>query len=163
MKVLKNPKAKKGIILLVVLAAAYFVVWPRLQGDTSEIELPAHPNPGPTYTVGPRVYNLTVPAGEPPRFVKLAAVFEFAEEEPAFFLLEGEALHAALESFAEELGPKRPVIEDAVGSTVSAETYEDLATVAGRERLKEELSKAVAVAVGEPELLTVYLTEFVIQ
>lgn len=163
MKFLKTRNGKI-VLLLVVLAAGYFYVYPNyFAAETEGVELPDHPNPGPTYTVGPAVHNLTVEPGGPARFVKIAVVLEFAAADPAFQLLVGEPLHLALDEFAEELGPKKPIIEDAVGRIVSAKTVADFATVAGRDVLKEEIQAAVEAIVGEPELANVYFTEFVTQ
>ena len=160
---LKNPKAKKGLIVVVILAVAYFIVLPRFRGSAAEVTLPEHPNPGPTYTLEASVYNLLTPASQPPRFIKLGVVFEFATADKNFFLLTGAALQAALATFAAELAPKAPVIEDAVNAIVSSKVLQDVSTPLGRDQLKQEIKSRVAEIVGEPELLNVYFTDLVTQ
>ncbi len=162
---LANKRVRMGIVGLLIVVVGYMFVLPKMQGSTpvGPIQLPEHPNPGPTYTLESRVYNLLTPASQQARYLKMGLVFEFAEEDPAFFLLEGEALALTLEQFAEELKPKRPVIEDAISGIVSAKSWTDLSTPLGRKQLKEALLQAIGEVVGEPPVLNVYFTEFVSQ
>lgn len=161
---LANPKAKKAIVGVLILAIGYFVLLPRFQaGEALAPEVPEFPNPGPTYTLEAAVYNLNTPSAQQPRYLKLGVTFEFEADEVAFFFLSGEALALTLEEFAEELGPKRPIIDDAVSAIVGSKTLEDVASALGRQRLKDELREAIAAIVGEPVLLNVFFTEFVFQ
>jgi len=160
---LKNPKIRMGLVGLVIVVVGYLFVLPRFQASSAPPEIPEYPNPGPTYTLAPKVYNLLTPSAQAPRYLKLGVVFEFATEDAAFFQLTGAALKVALEHFAEELGPKRPLIEDLVGTIVSRRTLEDVSNALGRDTLKSEVMEAVAQVVGAPLLLNIYFTEFVYQ
>ena len=160
---LANPKVKKLLVGLIIVVVGYMFVLPRFQASEATLEIPEHANPGPTYTLESQVFNLSTPLQEQRRYLKLQVAFEFEAEDVAFFLLAGEPLALQLEHFAEELGPKRPVIDDAVGTIVSGKSLEDVTTTAGREQLREELRAAVGAIVGEPPLINVYFTEFVTQ
>ena len=161
---LKNPKIRMAVVGLLIVVVGYMFVLPKMQGGSAAAPaIPEHPNPGPTYTVAAKVYNLLTPTAQQPRYLKLGVVLEFEATEPAFVLLEGEALQAALDLFAEELGPKAPLIDDAVGTIISRRSLDDAASALGREQLKAELKETIAEIVGEPLLLSVYFTEFVYQ
>ncbi len=161
---LANPKIRMGVVGFLIVVVGYLFVLPKLQSSEEEpLEPPEFPNPGPTYTLGTKVYNLLTTPAQQQRYLKLGVVFEFTAESVEFLLLEGEPLALELELFAEELGPKRPIIQDAVGAIVSSRTLGDVSSSGGRQTLKDELLAAVTAIVGEPELLNVYFTEFVFQ
>ena len=158
---LANPKVKKGGIALIVLIFGYMFVLPKMQSANElPLEIPEHANPGPTYYLDSTVYNLLTPVAQQPRYLKLGVTFEFETEDVAFYFLEGEALKLALEHFSEELGPKRPIISDAVSTVVAAKSLEEISTVSGRAALKEELRVVVGEIVGEPHLIDVFFPEF---
>lgn len=160
---LANRTVRMGLVGVLIVVIGYMFVLPRMQSSDAEAAVPEHPNPGPTYTLEAKVYNLLTPAAQTQRYLKVGMVFEFEAEDPAFFELEGEALAVELEHFAETLAPKRPILEDAVGGLVASKTLDDISTALGRQQFKDELREAVGGIVGEPQLLTVYLTEFVFQ
>ena len=161
---LKNPKAKKAIVGVLIIVIGYMFVLPRFQAtEALPIEIPEGAGPGPTYALEAAVYNLATPPQQQQRYLKLAVTFEFEAEDPAFFELEGEALKLELELFEEEVGVKHPIIVDAVGTLVQGKSLEDISTVVGREALRAEIVERVGELVVEPHLINVYFTEFVFQ
>ncbi len=161
---LANPKVKKGGIALIVLIFGYMFVLPKMQSANElPLEIPEHANPGHTYHLESTVYNLLTPLAQQPRYLKLGVTFEFETEDVAFYFLEGEALEVALEHFSEELGPKVPIISDAVSALVAAKTLEEISSVNGRASLKTELQTIVAEIVGEPHLTNIFFPEYLFQ
>lgn len=73
---------------------------------------------------------------------------------------EAELLH----EFDEEIGTGRQLIEDAVTSIVSGKQPIDVATPAGKQRLKEEIRQMVQKILGEePRVARVLFTNFITQ
>lgn len=63
------------------------------------------------------------------------------------------------------MGAREPMIKDAIIRVLSSKKVDEVLTVEGKERLKEELIEAIneAVALEDPPIVGVYFTEFIIQ
>ena len=164
--------AAGGLVVAAVAAAAMFLFMglSGSDGSTADGEEQAAPEEitpvhvegklGPHITLDDRVFAL-VSSVEAPRYVKLRIVLEFETEDPSWFELSGEALVLRLEEFAEEV----PIvlIEDAITTTVSRKSADDLASPEGRETLRQEIRDAVTAMLGEPPVRRVLFTNFVTQ
>jgi flagellar FliL protein len=65
--------------------------------------------------------------------------------------------------FKAEIDQRRPVIDDIVMTILSSKTFNEIATVEGKQALKEELMTAINDALGYPAVMNVYFTEFIVQ
>jgi flagellar FliL protein len=63
------------------------------------------------------------------------------------------------------MGAREPMIKDAIIRVLSSKKVDEVLTVEGKERLKEELIEAIneALALEDPPIVGVYFTEFIIQ
>ncbi|TAJ20695.1 MAG: flagellar basal body-associated FliL family protein, partial [Dehalococcoidia bacterium] len=65
--------------------------------------------------------------------------------------------------FDEELGTGKSVIEDIVTAVVTRHTYDEVASVDGKEKLKREIQEAIEQVMHEPKVVRVLFTNFVAQ
>jgi flagellar protein FliL len=138
------------------------------------------PGPGAMYQMGTKVVNLADPGGL--RYLQVAIVLELHPELGAYLAEQdaamgtapaggeapagghGEAASAAdTGSTSSALDSRRPIIDDAVMTALSSKRFNDIATIKGKQALKEELITAINKALGVPGVLNVYFTEFVVQ
>lgn len=63
----------------------------------------------------------------------------------------------------ESLKEESPLIRDAVLTSLSSKTRDDIASIKGREKLKAEIKKSVNEGLGEDDVQGVYFTNFVTQ
>lgn len=76
----------------------------------------------------------------------------------------GEGAAAAANPLESEMAQFKPAIRDAVITTLSSKTAEELSTVAGKELAKEQISEAVnGLFAGDREVLRVSFGQFIIQ
>ena len=54
-------------------------------------------------------------------------------------------------------------IRNAILATISTRTSDDILTVEGKTALRKEMLKAARAAASKPEVLTIYITDFIIQ
>lgn len=62
-----------------------------------------------------------------------------------------------------ELDKKKPMIRDIIISILSSKTVEEISTVKGKEKLKQEILSAINKRLDDGEIRHVYFTQFVIQ
>lgn len=70
---------------------------------------------------------------------------------------------ALVAQFDEELGTGKSVIEDIVTAVVTRHTYDEVASVDGKEKLKREIQEAIEQVMHEPKVVRVLFTNFVAQ
>lgn len=76
----------------------------------------------------------------------------------------GESAAPAVNPLEAEMAQYKPAIRDAVITTLSSKTAAELATVAGKELAKEQISEAVnGLFAGEREVIRVSFGQFIIQ
>lgn len=63
----------------------------------------------------------------------------------------------------ESLKEEAPLIRDAVLTSLSSKTRDDIATIKGRDKLKADIKKSVNEGLGEDDVQGVYFTNFVTQ
>ena len=77
---------------------------------------------------------------------------------------EGEGAADPMKAIEAEMGQFKPSIRDAVISTLSSKTSDEVLTIAGKEEAKEQIKEAVnAIFAGEREVLRVSFGNFIIQ
>ena len=112
------------------------------------------------YALDPKVVNLAEPGGL--RYLKATITLELWPLED-FSNFEEEERTQAEEQFLETIDARRPKIDDIVTSLLSSKTFNDIATIEGKEELKQELMTAINDSLGYQAVVNVYFTDFVIQ
>lgn len=120
----------------------------------------ANLNGGPIYRLKERVLNLADKNAR--RYVKLGVAVELAVPEGWQRLAPEERRKRAGE-LESEVDARAAVLNDALTTIVTAKTAEDLANAAGKEVLREELRMRFNALLGRPEIVKVYLTDFLVQ
>ena len=144
--------AKKGppmmiimaVFAVVVLGAAFFMVQKasakQKGGEVKKVEK------GPVMSLDEFLVNLSDPGSD--HFLKVTIGLELDKEKG---------------KTAESLKEQTPEIRDAILSSLSSETRDQVAPESGREKLKAQIKKNVNGALGEEDVKNVYFTNFVTQ
>jgi flagellar basal body-associated protein FliL len=110
---------------------------------------------------GSKIINLSDPLGR--KYIRITIVIEFAPNDPTYFDMTVEEKTTYVAEFTSEVTAKLPIIDDAVVTLISSKTFEDLYTAQGKENLRLELSNLITQRLPDYKILSVYLTEFVVQ
>jgi flagellar FliL protein len=133
-----------AVFAVVVLGAAFMVVQKasakQKGGAVKKVEK------GPVMTLDEFLVNLSDPGSD--HFLKVTVGLE---------------LDKSKGKTAESLKEQTPEIRDAILSSLSSETRDQVAPESGRERLKAQIKKNVNAALGEDDVQNVYFTNFVTQ
>lgn len=117
--------------------------------------------PGIMYRLDNKVVNLAEPGGL--RYLQAAIVLELWPIRDDFYTLEGEEKDAAQTEFEELIDARRPIIDDIVTTQLSSKTFNEIASIDGKQQLKEDLMTAINDALGYQGVINVYFTSFVVQ
>ncbi len=132
-----------AVFAIVVLGAAFFMVQKasaKSKSDVKKVEK------GPVLTLDEFLVNLADSGND--HFLKVTVGLE---------------LDKAKGKTPDALKDDTPLIRDAVISSLSSKTRDELAPEAGRDKLKAEIKKKVNEALGEDDVQGVYFTNFVTQ
>lgn len=99
---------------------------------------------GPMYPLEPFIINLAGDGGK--RFLKLTMVLEISNEK-----------------LSEEITASLPKIKDSILILLSSKAFEDIYTVSGKFKLRDEITSRINGFLVTGHLRNVYFTEFVIQ
>lgn len=158
------PKGKLKLIIILVVALAVLggggtflwlkVIAPAIggggdetgekDGDKKEEEKTNVLVSGPMYPLDPFIINLAGEGGK--RFLKLTMELEISNEK-----------------LSEEITASLPKIKDSVLILLSSKTFEDVYTVSGKFKLRDEITSRINGFLVTGHLRNVYFTEFVIQ
>jgi flagellar FliL protein len=72
-------------------------------------------------------------------------------------------LELSVPELATELDAKKPLIRDIIIKALSAKSYEEISTIAGKESLKDEIVANVNAVLKDGKINNVFFTDFVIQ
>jgi len=106
----------------------------------------AEGKPGQIISLEPMVMNLATLEGEKPSFAKLAIAIELSVEKAP----------AGIDS-------RMPLVRDAIITTVSSRTMNDVTNPDGKEKLRQQLLASLRQVLGAELVKNVYFTNFVIQ
>lgn len=123
-------------------------------------EKPAEGTRGAMYPLKDRVVNLADANGR--RYLKVGLTLE-VETEKDVAKLKGEALKEFQKELQVELSRFEPAMYDVIVLTLSAKTFDEVASLDGKERIKKELKDKLSHVMEEPHILNVYLTDFIVQ
>ena len=129
-------------------SAAAPVVYPKM-GD------------GIMYNVGSRIVNLLDPVGR--RYLKITIVLEFLPQDYTYYTLPAAEREAMRNKVIAEIDARKPVIDDMLTSLLTSKSYEDIYNLDGKNRLRAEIQERLTQVIGEPQVIAVYFTEFIVQ
>lgn len=147
---------KKPILLAIVAVSALavlggggFVAYQTLLAPKEPVEAPPPPPQpkvtlGPVYPLDPFLVNLVEPGR--PRYLKVVLQLE----------LDGPQVSAELDGL-------KPKVRDTLLTLLSSKSSADLATVADKEHLRNEIVHRLNSFLGTGRVVEVYFTEFVVQ
>ena len=133
-----------AVFAVVVLGAAFFMV--QKAGAKSKAAEVKKVEKGPVLTLDEFLVNLADPGSD--HFLKVTVGLELNKDKG---------------KTPETLKDDTPLIRDAVLSSLSSKTRDQLGPQAGRDKLKLEIEKKVNEALGEDDVQGVYFTNFVTQ
>jgi len=110
---------------------------------------------------GSKIVNLSDPLGR--KYIRITIVIEFAPSQSTYHEMPVEEKSAYVAEFNSEVTAKLPIIDDAVVTLISSKTFEELYTAQWKETLRLELSNLITQRLPDYHILSVYLTEFVVQ
>lgn len=101
-------------------------------------------NMGPVYPMDQFIVNLLSDSGS--RFLKTRIDLELSTE-----------------SLMPEIEKKKPLIRDIIIRTLSSKTFEEVSTMKGKDRLKDEIVDRINEVLADGHLKNIYFTDFVVQ
>lgn len=166
----KKPKGNMVLIIIVVIlvlllvgggAAAFFLLGS--SNEQSTVTAPAaqqqdgkpekkkgskkstdHLTIGPMYPMAPFVVNLLSETGN--RFLKVAIDLELSDIKAQ-----------------PEIDHKKSLIRDIIIRTFSSKTFEEISTLKGKDKLKEEVLDKINENLSDGQIKNIYFTDFVVQ
>jgi flagellar basal body-associated protein FliL len=133
---------------------------------TAELQAAGHvsrlqPSWGIMYALDSKVVNLAEPGGL--RYLQASIVLEFYPQQADYYQLADEERKLAEEELGALMDSHRPVMDDIAMTILSSKSYSEIATVEGKDALKQELQAGINESLGYPAIANVYFTEFVVQ
>lgn len=101
-------------------------------------------NMGPVYPMDQFIVNLLSDSGS--RFLKTKVELELNTE-----------------ALTPEIDKKKPLIRDIIVRTLSSKTFEEVSTIKGKDRLKDEIVDRINEVLADGHLKNIYFTDFVVQ
>lgn len=115
---------------------------------------------GAMFALRDRVVNLADSNGR--RYLKIGLTLEI-ETEKDVSKLKGEAVKEFQKELQIELGRFEPALYDVIVTSLSAKTFDEVASPDGKEKIKKELKEKLSKVMEEPHILNVYITDFIVQ
>mgnify|MGYP005839027323 CR=1 FL=1 len=113
------------------------------------------------YDVGSRIVNLLDPVGR--RYLKITVVLEFLPPDYTYYTLPEAEREAMRGEVIAKVDARKPVIDDMLTSLLTSKSYEDIYNLDGKNRLRAELQERLTQVIGEPRVIAVYFTDFIVQ
>lgn len=113
------------------------------------------------YDVGSRIVNLLDPVGR--RYLKVTIVLEFLPPDYTYYTLPDAEREAMRAEVVAKIDARKPVIDDLLTSLLTSKSYEDIYNLDGKNRLRAELQERLTQVIGEPQVIAVYFTDFIVQ
>jgi flagellar basal body-associated protein FliL len=125
------------------------------------VAIPLEPAWGIMYSLESKAVNLAEPGGL--RYLQATVVLEFRPPGVDYHQLAAEERAKVDDSFKLTIDARRPAIDDLVMTILSSKTYKDIASLEGKQSLKDEISGGINNVLGYPAVMNVYFTEFIVQ
>ena len=108
------------------------------------------------------VLNLK-PTGTTQRYVKVIMALEFGPATPPWVGLSADKIAAKNAEFAHHLEPEMHKILDAIAYVIGSHTAEEVSTLEGKEKLKDELKEAINHHLHGQKVEKIYFETFIVQ
>jgi flagellar basal body-associated protein FliL len=148
------------------LAAAGALIFTQMSagaGGPPAVPDPAQGQLGPMLALSDQVINLSSGNGGTYKYAKVGVTIELRPSAKSFYDLHGtdrtKQETTELATYTDQI----PLLQDAVGSIVSAHDSTTLTSADGRAKLKTELLVAVKAVLGDNVVIAVFFTDFVMQ
>lgn len=160
------------LMVLFVFVAAFggaflaFSLLPKTVSVNQTIEETREPNEGdhlPTYPLGDFVVNLADVSGN--RFLKISLTAKvYSENFEEYEELDAEEKHAYQIEIEHDIAPAMPAIKDAIITSLSRKTAEEVSGYENKVALKIDLKEQLNhVLHGEFHIYDIYITDFIVQ
>jgi flagellar FliL protein len=116
--------------------------------------------PGALFVLKDRVVNLADTNGR--RYLKIGITLEVESEEDVT-KIKGEKLKEFQKEIQAKLARFEPALYDVLVRTLSAKTFDEVASPGGKDKIKAELKEKFSHVMHEPRILNVYITDFIVQ
>ncbi len=113
------------------------------------------------YDTGQRIVNLADAGGF--RYLRISLVLEFLPDTPDYYQLTGEKQVEAQNIFQESVKRQRPLIDDVILNVLTSKKFDEVFTVEGKEKLREEIREELNKAMLNRYVQRVMITDFVVQ
>ncbi len=113
------------------------------------------------YDAGSRIVNLLDPVGR--RYLKVTVVLEFLPPDYSYYNLPEAEREVMRGKVVAKVDARKPVIDDMLTSLLTSKSYEDIYNLDGKNRLRAELQERLTQVIGEPQVIAVYFTDFIVQ
>lgn len=170
-EVVEEPKKKSGgkmmliiiiVLILILLIGGGLAAFLLLSGDdemapsntqqqqsTQQVKTPGQRSEnlisiGPMYPLDQFVVNLLSESGS--RFLKTSLDIELDSED-----------------LASEMDAKKSAIRDIIIRTLSSKTFEEVSTMKGKDKLKDQIVERVNAALADGQVKNIFFTDFVVQ
>jgi flagellar basal body-associated protein FliL len=134
------------------------------KADTAKKSTEAYePGTGMMLTIKEKVVNLADSGAGATRFVKFAAVVEFAPKSADWHAADSTGKKKLNDYFEKNSFATKAVAEDTIIAAFATKKASELMTPEGRERFRAEVILRLSKAIHEPKVVNVYFTDFVMQ
>ena len=113
------------------------------------------------YELDTEIVNLADPGGL--RYLQSSIVLEFWPLIENYYGLTEEERLLAEDNFRGQIDSWKPIIDDIVMTQLSSKTYQEIATIEGKDNLKNELMDIINAKIGYKGVINIYFTDFVVQ
>ena len=90
-------------------------------------------------------------------------IVNLLSESGSRFLKTKVELELNAETLTPEIDKKKPLIRDIVLRTLSSKTFEEVSTIKGKDRLKDEIVDRINEVLADGHIKNIYFTDFVVQ
>jgi len=163
------PKGRRAILVLGVpvgLAAAGALIFTQMSAASKvppPIPGPSQGQFGPMLALDDKVINLSTSTPGGYKYAKVGVTIELRPTTASFYGMHGtertKEETTELAAYADAV----PLLDDAIGATVSAHDSSTLTTADGRAKLKAELLAAIKKILGDGNVIDLLFTDFVMQ
>ncbi len=118
------------------------------------------PGEGLMVSSGTKIVNLAEPTGK--KYIRVSVVLEFAPTTADYLTMAAEERQVYITEFTNEITAKMPLIDDAIITLLSTQSFDTLYTADGKEKLRKQILDSVNERLEGYHVLSVYFTEFVV-
>lgn len=145
------------LIILILAIGAMIVV---MLGGQSEPNVQTNQAPVATKTAQKRSSNLLTIG---PMYALDQFVVNLLSENGSKYLKASLDIELNAEELSAEIDKKKPAIRDIIIRTLSSKTFEEVSTMKGKDRLKDEIVEKLNEILADGQVRNIFFTDFVVQ